>query len=231
VEVELASDGRDRPLSKEVQEHADFFSESYAAQEELAGRKKPEKPSGERKWPSWWRNPLFWLALIVLMVWVVFGTNAAQWPWDTSEPAAPTDEPSTTVSTTSPANAGPLSGTWDMYATNSAGHDRQVFTVQFAGTDSGTVDILNDDTEYDTVFRLLDGGKVWFTFTRGFPFKPDNSPAIEWPEISVFEGTFVGPDEISGEWAREDWDCVPDRDPPCQYRPDAVGDPSRLVRQ
>jgi hypothetical protein len=99
VEVELASDGRDGPLGKEAQEHADFFSEGYAAQEELAGRKKPVKPSGGQKWPSWWRNPLFWLALIVLMVWVVFGTNAAQWPWDTSEPTAPTEEPSATAST------------------------------------------------------------------------------------------------------------------------------------
>lgn len=109
----MASDGRDGPLGKEAQEHADFFSEGYAAQEELAGRKKPVKPSGGRKWPSWWRNPLFWLALIVLMVWVVFGTNAAQWPWDTSEPAAPTEEPSTTVSTTSPVGPGESTATLD----------------------------------------------------------------------------------------------------------------------
>jgi hypothetical protein len=175
------------------------------------------------------------LALIALTVWLLFGTNAAQWPWENSDAAAPSDEPSvaasTTPSTTSPASAGALSGTWDMYATNSEGHDRQVFTVRFVGADSGTIDILNDDAEYDTVFRLLDDGKVWFTFTRIFPFKPTNSPAIEWTEISVFEGTFVGPDEISGEWARDDWDCVPDRDPPCEYKTDATGAPSRLARQ
>jgi hypothetical protein len=110
VEVELASDGRDRSLSKKTQEHADFFSEAYAVQEELAGREKPKKPSGGRKWPRWWRNPLFWLALILLAVWLLFATNAAQWPWKNSDAAAPADEPSTT----SPANAGALSGTWDM---------------------------------------------------------------------------------------------------------------------
>jgi hypothetical protein len=227
VEVGLASDGRDRSISKKTQEHVDVFSESYAAQEELAGREKPKKPSGGRKWPRWWRNPLFWLALILLAVWLLFATNAAQWPWKNSDAATPADEPSTT----SRVNAGALSGTWDMYATNSEGDDRQVFTVQFVGADSGTLHILNDETEYDTVFRLLDGGKVWFTFTRVFDIQIDNSQTIKWPEISVFEGTFVGADKISGEWAREGWDCLPERDPPCQYRPDAVGDSSRLVRE
>jgi hypothetical protein len=148
------------------------------------------------------------LAPILLAVWLLFATNAAQWPRENSDAAAPVDEPSTT----SPANAAALSGTWDMYPTNSEGDDRQVFTVQFVGTDSGTVHVLNDDT----VFRLLDGGNVWFTFTRVFDVQIDNSQTIEWPEISVFEGTFVGADTISGEWAREGWDCLPDRDPPCQ---------------
>jgi len=238
VEVNLASDDRDRPLSKEAEEYDDLIRETHAAQEELAGRRKADKPSGGRKWPSGWKNPVYWLALVLLMVWMVFATNAARWPWDDSDAAdtaKQVDEsstmPSSAPDTVSSLDAGGLSGIWDMYATNVEGNDRQVFTVQFVGTDSGTLDILNDDTEFDTVFRVLDGGKVWFTFTRIFPFMPSNSPAIEWPEISVFEGTFVGPGEIVGEWGRDDWDCVPDRDPPCKYRSDAVGMPSRLVRQ
>ena len=84
MEVELASDDGDQFRSEETQKHADFISGVYDAQEELAGRKKPEKPSGGRKWSRWWRNPLFWLALITLVVWLLFGTNAAQWPWDNS---------------------------------------------------------------------------------------------------------------------------------------------------
>lgn len=223
----MPSDGSDGSLSERTQKHADFFRDAYATQEELAGRKKPEKPSAGRRWSRWWRIPLVWLAPILLVVWHLFATNAAQWPWENSGAAAPADEPSTT----SPASAGAPSGTWEMNATNSVGHDRQVVTVQFVGTDSGTVHSLNNDTEYDRVFRLPDGGKAWFTFTRLFDIQIDNSQTIRSPEISVFEGTFVEPDEISGEWEREGWDCMPDRDPPCQYSPDAVGDPSRLVRQ
>jgi hypothetical protein len=83
LEVELASDGGDQFRSEETQKHADFFRDAYAAQEELAGRKKPEKPSGGRKWSRWWRNPLVWLAL-VLIVLLLFSTSVAQWPWENS---------------------------------------------------------------------------------------------------------------------------------------------------
>jgi hypothetical protein len=118
------------------------------------------------------------------------------------------------------------SGTRAMYWTNANGEEDQAFTIRFDGDDRGTIEILNDDTEYDTVFRLLDGGKVWFTSTRVFDIQ-----GVAWPEITIFEGTFVRADKISGEWAREDWECLPGRDPPCKYLPDAVGDPSRLVRE
>lgn len=125
---------------------------------------------------------------------------------------------------------GPLSGTWFMHSTNSEGDERPVFTVVFTGTDRGTVEILEDDTEFDTHFRL-DGDTVWFTFTRVFDFETDDSQTVKWPEISVFTGAFTGVDKISGEWARDDWECLPDRDPPCVYKADAVGDPSYLLRE
>jgi len=80
----LASDGGDQFRSEETQKHADFFRDAYDAQEELAGRKTAEKPSGGRKWPRWLRNPLFWLALIMWVVYVLFATNAAEWPWENS---------------------------------------------------------------------------------------------------------------------------------------------------
>ena len=80
----MGSDGGDQFRSEETQKHADFFRDAYDAQEELAGRKKPEKPSGGRKWSRWWRNPLSWLALILIVVWLLFNTNAAQWPWENS---------------------------------------------------------------------------------------------------------------------------------------------------
>ena len=87
MEVELASNGGDQFRSEETQKLDDFVRGVHDAQEELAGRKKPEKPSGGRKWPRWLRNPLFWLALIMLVVLAVFGTNAAKWPWDNSSSA------------------------------------------------------------------------------------------------------------------------------------------------
>jgi hypothetical protein len=156
-------------------------------------------------------------------------------PLDASGTESTVTEQASTTSTAGTAildssDANNLKGTWAMYWTNANGSENQAFTIRFDGGDKGTLEILNDDTEFDTTFRF-DGDRVWFTFTRIFDIEISDSQTIKWPEIRIFEGSFHGLDEISGEWAREDWDCVPDRDTPCKYHEDAVGDPARLVRE
>ena len=120
---------------------------------------------------------------------------------------------------------GLLSGTWDMYFTNSEGTESIGFTVRFIGADAGTVEILEDTTVRDASFDV-DGDQVRFTFTRVFDL-----PTGDWPETSVFEGTLTGDDRMIGEWERQDWSCEPGRDPVCKYGEKPTKFRSRLVRK
>lgn len=117
-----------------------------------------------------------------------------------------------------------------MYWTNANGSETPAFSVVFAGTDTGAVEILEEDTVHDGKFRL-DGDQISFTFTRIFDL-----PTGDWPEKSEFKGTLVGlgesdGDEIYGDWFREGWSCEPDRDPPCGYEPVPTRFAFRLTRQ
>ena len=87
-----------------------------------------------------------------------------------------------------------------MYRTPTNGDERPAFTIRFDGDDRGTVEILNDDTEFDITFRF-DGDRLWFTFTRVFDIEISESQTVKWPEIGIFEGSFHGLDEVAGEWA------------------------------
>jgi hypothetical protein len=236
LEAESVTDDGNRRLGEEAQNIDDDLRGVVSNLTEFDVRKHKRSPLKSTNWLI--LAMVFAIAFLVLII--GFGLRLFEPLYDRwSDPGgAVTGSPADLVSTASslaPDIAssdaeGPLSGTWAMYWTNVNGSENQAFTIRFDGDDRGTIEIFNDDTEFDTHFRF-DGDLVWFTFTRVFEIEISDSQTVNWPEISTFEGTFTGADEISGEWAREGWDCVPDRDPPCQYRPDAVGDPSRLVRQ
>ena len=100
--------------------------------------------------------------------------------------------------------AGPISGTWAMYWTNSEGSESQAFTIRFTGGGTGTLEILEDYTEFNTAFEV-EGDQVMFEFTRTFQV-----PIGDWPEKSYFVGVLTGRNEMSGEWAREGWECWAD---------------------
>ncbi len=125
-----------------------------------------------------------------------------------SEPISGTEESTTGTEESISSTAGPISGTWAMYWTNSKGSESQAFTITFTGSDTGTLEILNDDTESNTTFKVK-GDEVMFEFTRTF-----QAPIGDWPEKSRFVGILKGRNEMSGEWAREDWECWPDQDKP-----------------
>ncbi len=72
------------------------------------------------------------------------------------------------------AAAGPLAGTWDMYWTNSRASNKGLHHP-FIGAETGTVEILEDTTEYGTEF-MLNGDTLWFTFTRVFISTPVSGP-------------------------------------------------------
>ena len=135
------------------------------------------------------------------------------------------NDPGTQSPADSVESEGPLSGTWDMYWTNIEGNERVGFTVRFVGGQTGSVEILEDDTEYDATFQV-NGDQVRFTFTRVFDL-----PTGDWPETSVFEGTLTSDDRMIGQWERQDWSCEPGRDPVCKYGDEPTRFPSRLVRK
>lgn len=88
---------------------------------------------------------------------------------------------------------GTLSGAWSMWWTNSLGDQSVAFTLRFNGDTSGTVEVLNDNTEYDTFFEL-DDEVVWLGFTR--VLDPGG------PASSFFIGTFAEDGIVYGEWTR-----------------------------
>lgn len=165
------------------------------------------------------------VAAFLLIVAIVMGVTYATRSTDSE---AVTNESAQTLADTSEppglTTHGSLSGTWNMFATGADGNERPAFTVQFVGEDRGTVEILEDTTEFDATFELK-GDQVSFTFTRIFDLDTG-----DWAETSVFAGTLVGDNEILGEYVREDWACLPDRDSPCAYEPEPLRFPSRLDR-
>ncbi len=178
---------------------------------------RSSKPKKKRP-ISTWMIALIGLLIIVTIVFAVF--------YNPKDPDGAGAAATTTATGSAGADpSGPLAGTWDMYWTNSEGVERKGFTIRFIGAETGTVEILEDATEYGTEFTL-DGDTLWFTFTRVFDLDTG-----EWPETSVFEGTLSGSGEITGEWERQDWSCSPDADPPCSYGPKPLYFPARLVGQ
>jgi len=130
----------------------------------------------------------------------------------------PGSEPGTTAFT----GTGELSGVWEMsWFTSTGDYGRGGFTLVFEGTNSGTINLLNDDYEYDTAFGL-DGNDVWFAFTRDFGTGGVVAPPGNVAGRSLFKGSFVGPDEIEGLWIRDDWSCDPDGN--CEVTPGKEAD-------
>ena len=138
----------------------------------------------------------------------------------TSDTAGSISEPEASISDT----AGPISGTWAMYWTNSEGSESQGFTITFTGSDTGTLEIHEDDTESQTSFTV-EGDQVRFKFTRTFDLE---EPFGDWPEGSTFNGTLMGRNEILGKWARQGWECSPDGG--CNHTADWSPYDARLIR-
>jgi len=86
---------------------------------------------------------------------------------------------------------GPLSGVWNMYWTNSEQSENVGLIFQFVGVDSGTVEVLNDETEheFETSFTL-DGDYLSVEFTRLIG-------AREVPEGSKWQGSFISKTELN----------------------------------
>ena len=121
---------------------------------------------------------------------------------------------------------GPLSGTWTMYTTGSDDKERHAYTIRFIGGDSGVLDILEDDTEFDATYEVT-GDTVRFTFTRILTLRDFG----DWAETSGFSGSFTEDNMIVGKYLREDWSCVPDRSPPCEYGEQPGEYKARLERE
>jgi hypothetical protein len=119
--------------------------------------------------------------------------------------------------------ATPLSGTWVMYWRNSEDTDSPAFTLRFNGVDGGTVEVLNDETEFDTWIEF-DGDVLRFGFTRMME-------RVDWPEKSDFTGTHISDGQFLGNWFRDVWECDPNRTPPCVTEPDQVSYTAWIERQ
>ncbi len=215
----MKPDGGDSSLSDEAREVDDHARELIA---DLTGMDVRRR----------FTDLLNWRMVVAVFLLVLAISTAVVYTRRSTEPVAATVEsaqaldPANRVSAPvgSAAND-PLNGTWIMYATGSDGIERHTFTVQFVGSNTGVVEILEDTTEFDATFTLA-GDQVSFTFTRILDLDTG-----DWSETSVFGGALVGADEISGEYARENWSCLVDRDPPCAYEAEPLRFPSRLVRQ
>jgi hypothetical protein len=142
-------------------------------------------------------------------------------------PAGPGESTSGPISGTEgsiSSTAGPISGTWAMYWTNSKGSESQGFTIRFTGGDTGTLEILEDDTEFNTTFEV-EGDQVMFEFTRTFQV-----PIGDWPEKSYFVGVLTGRNDMSGEWARQGWECWAKPVAGCASEVEWSRYPSHLIR-
>ena len=113
-----------------------------------------------------------------------------------------------------------------MHNIGSDGVERHAYTFVLAGSDQeGTVDVLQDATDVGTY--LVEDGQIRIVFTRTL----DLSQFGPWDEESTFTGAVIDADTMAGEYVRQGWSCVPDRDPPCAYDSAPVVFESRLQRR
>ena len=234
MEVEFVTDDGDRRLSRGAQAEEDRLRGAISDLTDLDVRRKPRP---HRFTVLWVVLFLFAVGLLLLLInrpapsaspSVSLGASitesaiadqggATGGPIDSADPI---DSAEGSIDST----AGPLSGTWAMYWTGDSQSESQAFTITFTGADTGTLEILNDDTESATTFEV-EGDQVTFEFTRAF-----DVPNGEWPEKSVFVGVLQGRNEMSGEWSRQGWECRPEPDAGCSYDDEWSRFPSRLIR-
>ncbi len=227
LEGELVTDDGDRRLSEDAQDLDDH----------LRGLASDLGPSDVRKKPTHYRRNLLWLAPLLAAIAILLVvipkpdllTRQSE-PLDASgtESTVADQGAASSVSisdTTEPTSdtAGPISGTWAMYWTNSEGSETQAFAITFTGSDTGTLEIYEDDTEVDATFKV-DGDRVVFEFTRTFKV-----PIGDWPEKSTFKGTLTGRNDMTGKWARQGWECWSAPDAGCKTTEWSRHD-SRLIR-
>lgn len=115
------------------------------------------------------------------------------------------------------------------------GAEGTVFILRFNGSNTGTVDVLNDENESETWFEL-EGDVLRLGFTRTFQ-KPTSWPADSpfpaggWPEQTTFEGDLDGNGSFLGTWYRDDWECIPGLNPPCSYKEVRMSFAARVERE
>lgn len=221
LEVALLADDGKQPLSEDAANLDDHARGLISDLTDFNVRKR--KPS---------RFSLLWLLLIVVAIAVLMlvitrpalFTSRSQTPNAANTDLTAADQAST-ASDSGLADAGPISGTWDMYWTNVNGDESVGFVVRFTDDEYGTIDFPYDERAYDAVFDMT-GDQVSFGFARDF-----DVPSGTLTEWSSFEGTLVTPDEIRGEWLRDDWECWSDPNAGCKKKVEPAHYPSRLVRQ
>ena len=125
---------------------------------------------------------------------------------------------------------GHLSGTWTMWWVNANGQRSDAFTIRFNGVDSGTLEILEDETEIDTFFTV-DGDLVTFGFTLLRPLDPEYYTQESVPAISFFIGEFEDANSVEGLWEREGYSCSPDTQPQCNLGTNPSTHPAGLIRE
>lgn len=136
------------------------------------------------------------------------------------------DDESTTGVTEVVSEAIEIVGSWDMYNIGSDGVERHAYTIVLAGGSSeGSVDVVQDDTDFGTY--TVEDGQIRLEFTR----RLDLDEFGPWDETSKFAGAVIDEATIRGEYVRQGWSCLPDRDPPCADDPVPVVFESRLERR
>ena len=223
------TDDGDRRLSPE-EEVVDFHRRAMESDLRPSdGRKKPGSCMFNILWSGLILAAGFGLLFVIITRLDLFASdseplNASGTESTATDQGAASSEPTSSTEGSISDTAGPISGTWAMYWTNVKKSENQAFTITFTGSDTGTLEILNDDTEFDTTFQV-DGDEVMFEFTRTFEV-----PIGDWPEKSYFVGVLKGRNEMTGEWARQGWECWPDPDAGCASEVEWSRYPSRLIR-
>ena len=190
---------------------------------------KVRKPEGKKRRP-WQVTLLFVVFLLVAIGFLLLLITRPEWITSQSEPLNASGTESTVTDQSAASSgpisdtAGPISGTWAMYWTNDDDKESLAFTIAFKGTDTGTLEILEDTTVSKTSFTI-EGDKVEFEFTRAMTTAIDTVL-----EEDSFLGTLTGADFIVGEWGRQDWECWPDPNAGCRTTPNWYWYPSRLIR-
>jgi len=225
LEVESVTKGGDRRLSKEAQDLDDH----------LRGVASDLGPSNGGKKRRPWKVTFLFLILLMAAIGVLFAVifqpelfTSQSEPLDasgtestvTDQDSAPSEPTSDTAGSIAD---GSIIGTWDMYWTNANKSENVGFTVRFLDDEFGTIEFPYDDSAYDGTFDVV-GDQISFGFARDLGSGGDTHAVWD-----VFEGTMIGPDEVHGEWMREQWSCTPDAD--CTIEGPPLPFDSRLVRQ